>query len=180
MPRTVRRARAIVAAAGKPMNILAVMAAPDRKMVMQELARKPRKRRQQPERALHAHVGRMLAYLKPACVYFPVPNGATDLGKKMGGILLGQYKLFPGVSDWVFLWADHAGCIELKAGAGKQSDRQKIFEGDCKLRGVSYVTCRSVDEVIETLELWKRLPAGTCHMIRGGRIVRHETNVAEA
>lgn len=145
--------------------------------------RKPRRRRNaQPERALHTHVGQMLKWLKPKCVYFSVPNGAADLGRKMGGILRAQHKIYPGVADWIFLWGFPAGrarfihgteavstcgAIELKIDRQPQSKDQQIFEMDCKLLGIPYRIARSVDEVVAILVEWGRLPPGTVERIRG-------------
>lgn len=146
-----------------------------------------RKPLQQPERALHAHVGQILAYVKPQCVYFPVPNGAADLGPKLGGLLKAQYKVHPGVSDWIFMWGIELGqmgvgvneegmhfkheatcaAIELKSGTGHQDGDQKKFEAWCRYHGVPYVVCRSVEQVLVTLEGWGRLPVGTHKRIRG-------------
>lgn len=163
---------------GKFVPILSMTAKPERK----------RKHYRQPERALHAHVGQLLKWLKPKCVYFPVPNGAADLGAKMGGMLKAQHKLYPGVSDWIFMWGwiDEyigrqaefdkkfnmtlgctCGAIELKIGKNPQSDDQKIFEGDCKLQGIPYRIARTVDEVVDILVEWGRLPRGTRERIRG-------------
>lgn len=154
--------------------------------------RKPRRRNAQPERALHTHVGQMLSWLKPNCVWFPVPNG-TDVGAKMGAILRGQWKVKPGVSDWIFMWGlpiqvrvngglhlldltglpcepagfSTSGAIELKIGNQPQSDDQKIFEADCKLQGIPYRIAKTVDEMVKILEEWNRLARGTHRRIRG-------------
>lgn len=142
-------------------------------------ARRHRRPYKQPERALHAHVGIMLAHLRPRCVYFPVPNGAADLGPKTGALLKSQYKIHPGVSDWIFMWSapcgpttldfSYATCgaIELKDERGKQNDDQVKFEKWCGENGVPYRVARSVDEVVKILEEWGRLPAGTHKRIRG-------------
>jgi hypothetical protein len=146
------------------------------------MTRKPKRRNRQPERALHSNVFKMLQWLKPSCVWFPVPNG-TDVGAKMGGLFKRQGKVKAGVSDFIFMWGASpfdrivrakglgmmatCGAIELKAGDNGPSDDQLIFAGDCRLLGIPYRIARSVDEVVAILIEWDRLPLGTLERMRG-------------
>jgi hypothetical protein len=144
-----------------------------------------RKRRYSyPERALHSNVFQMLGWLKPACVWFPVPNGAADLGQKLAGILKGQGKVKAGVSDFIFMWGFLNGChvdashvvscggttcgaIELKSKDGRLTEDQEKFKKECERYGIPYREARSLDEVVGILVEWGRLPADAIQRIRG-------------
>ena len=109
------------------------------------------------ERQLHKLVYDYLSAVKPKAVWAPVPNGATDLGKRLGGILKTQGKVVAGVPDFIFLWGTGSGGIELKVGRNGQSEPQKDFQDWCRREGVAYAVCRNLDEVIGTLTAWGRL-----------------------
>ena len=70
------------------------------------------------------------------------------------GMILKAMGLISGVSDFVFLWNDGAGAIELKVGNGKETDNQNMFSQWCDAQGVYRATCRSREEVEQTLKLW--------------------------
>lgn len=85
------------------------------------------------------------------CVWFPVPNGAADLGPKIGALLKAQGKIKAGVSDFVFIGNGGGLLCELKTETGRQDDGQKEFEQECKTADVKYVICRSLDDVLREL-----------------------------
>lgn len=62
--------------------------------------------------------------------------------------------LIPGASDYVFMWGDGAGVIELKAGKNKETENQLHFFSWCGALGVRHATCRSLDEVQSALVSW--------------------------
>lgn len=85
------------------------------------------------------------------CVAFPVPNGAGNLGPKVGGMLKARGLVYPGVSDWVFLAVHTSLCIELKTEKGVQNDDQVAFQAWCKDVGISYEVARTLDHVLDLL-----------------------------
>lgn len=121
-------------------------------------------------------------------VWFPVCQG-VDVGPKMGAMLKGQGKIRAGVSDFIFMWSvtpleasfegyvpihmqlSHlatCGAIELKRpGGGGQSEDQQKFESWCAEHRIPYRVARSIDEVVEILVSWGRLPANAIERIRG-------------
>lgn len=58
----------------------------------------------------------------------------------------------PGAPDYLFISADHAFFIEMKAGKNKQSKSQKMFEKWCVYAGVEYYLCYGSEEAIEVLK----------------------------
>lgn len=126
---------------------------------------KRRRIRNRPEQALQCHVADALRWLRPACIWFAVPNEgrrgyvAAAMLKRMG--------LRPGVSDLIFLWDEGSGAIEMKAPGEVQNDNQKDFEADCRRMGVPYEVCWSLDHVIDVLVRWGRLPPDTIQRLRG-------------
>lgn len=130
------------------------------------------KRKGELERELHKRFGDLLEILRPNCIWFPVPNGAADLGAKLGGILKAQHKVKEGVSDWVFMWGDGGGQLELKSLNGIQSDDQVKMEFWCRSKNVQYEIARSLPECVAVLEKWGRLRPGTAGAFRDGRICR--------
>lgn len=85
------------------------------------------------------------------CVWFPVPNGAADLGPKIGGLLKAKGKIKPGVSDFCFLGNGGSLCCELKTKTGRQNSDQIEFQGECDRAGVKYALYRSLDDVLAEL-----------------------------
>lgn len=62
--------------------------------------------------------------------------------------------LTPGCADYLFLWSDGAGAIELKSKTGRQTDVQRDFERWCSDQGVPYRVARSVGEALDILIEW--------------------------
>jgi len=62
-----------------------------------------------------------------------------------------------GAPDWVFIWHNGAGVIELKAPGKYLEPNQKEFKFWCDTMGVSHAVCRSWVEVFATLAAWGAL-----------------------
>lgn len=62
--------------------------------------------------------------------------------------------MIPGTSDYVFLWRDGSGVIELKVGNNDLTDAQKMFFEWSDANGVRHFICRSVQEVSVALSKW--------------------------
>lgn len=94
-------------------------------------------------------------YKYPDLVLFAIPNGGSrnpiEAAKMKGtGTLAGVADLFlmrPAIigteGNWQLV---HGLFIEMKAGPGKQTDKQKEFEEKAKAAGYAYELCRSIDE----------------------------------
>lgn len=65
--------------------------------------------------------------------------------------------LIAGSTDYVFVWEGGGGWIELKTASGSLSPAQRIFRDWCKATGCHWAVCRTVDEVVDTLVLWRVL-----------------------
>lgn len=107
------------------------------------------------ERQIHKSVFDALMLAKQMkwlrCVCFPVPNGAANLGPKVGGMLKAWGMVYPGVSDWVFLTDSSNLGVELKTTKGEQNEDQVAFQEWCEGVGVPYRIARSLDEVLDLL-----------------------------
>ena|SRR5215831_8483316 len=132
----------------------------------------------QAERALQREVVARLRAAPLDAVLIASPNGifipartASEkaLAKRVVAQLKADGSLTPGAPDLVFLWADGAGCVELKRPEvnalfnkhprGRLSEVQLAFRESCVLRRVRYEICESWPEVRDLLIAWGRLPA---------------------
>lgn len=89
-------------------------------------------------------------------IWFAVPNGEARSAvtgariKRMGGR--------PGVADFsVTLPGGHQAFLEIKAGKGKQSAFQRLFEAHCARNGALYAVVRSSWEAQSILQGWGAL-----------------------
>lgn len=81
-------------------------------------------------------------YGKPASV-------RMALAKSMG--------LIAGSTDYVFVWHDGGGWIELKVKPGKLNPAQKAFAEWCVATQCNHAVCYSLAEVVEKLISWGAL-----------------------
>lgn len=81
-------------------------------------------------------------------VWFHVPNEFLPSKRVNYSFDLKQKHMgkFSGTPDYCFIGADHSFFIEFKAGKGKQSPNQRVFEGWCAMMGIKYHLCRSYAE----------------------------------
>lgn len=112
------------------------------------------------EVAMMLRVETIRGTLKATWTCIPHEVGATSLNSK--GFRLAQTRyakakamgLVTGSADYVFVWPDGGGWIELKAKDGSLSQPQRDFREWCETAGVRHAVCRSVEDVAETLFSW--------------------------
>lgn len=90
-----------------------------------------------------------------------VPNGLFIHGRTMQerakrmGIMKRLGMVRPGAPDLVMVLKGGAfAAIELKVGRGKTSDTQEAFRATILKLGGRYAVCRSIAEVIGTIDAW--------------------------
>ncbi|MEH6697223.1 MAG: VRR-NUC domain-containing protein [Brevundimonas sp.] len=106
-----------------------------------------------PEDILQVQVLGFLKVAVPDCVYFHCPNGGSRHPREAKK--LKSMGVRPGVADLCFvLPGGRAAFIELKAGAGRQTASQALFQEEVTALGSPYAVCRSISEVQSTLEGW--------------------------
>lgn len=106
------------------------------------------------ETALHMQVARYLRLALPSeLVFFHVPNGELRDARTAGK--LKAMGVLAGVPDFTILLPQgRAGFIELKTARGALSDAQIDLRAKLVALNCGYQTCRSVDEVAETITRW--------------------------
>lgn len=98
--------------------------------------------------------------LKGTWTCIPHEVGAMSLGTKGFRLAQARYAkakamgLITGSADYVFVWPQGGGWIELKSKDGSLSKEQRDFRDWCDASGTHYAVCRSVDQVRETLISW--------------------------
>lgn len=112
-------------------------------------------KRAQPEAALQRAVCQFLKHALDKGVVWLHP--ANERSNRIEAMRLSRMGVEPGVADLLFLWYEGHGAIELKAPRGYLSQAQKAWRKKYEETGGLYSVCRSVEEVQDTLELW-RLP----------------------
>ena len=78
-------------------------------------------------------------------------------GGKLAAIRMALAKamgLIKGSADFVFVWPDGGGWIELKTEKGSLSPQQRDFRDWCVATGCRHAVCRTVEEVVQTLTEW--------------------------
>ena len=76
---------------------------------------------------------------------------------KLVGAVLKAMGLIPGAFDFVFVWPNGGGLIELKCPPFRPSDlnpNQKRYQQWCIERAVNHAVCTTTDEVWQTLVRW--------------------------
>jgi len=106
-----------------------------------------------PEDVLQIQIARYLNIVAPDLVWYAVPNGGFRNPREARK--LKDMGVRPGVADLAFVLPTGAAAfIELKAGKGRQSPTQMIFQEACDRTGAAYAICRSLAEVETTLRRW--------------------------
>lgn len=113
------------------------------------------------EQVLQKAVADYLRKVKPACIWFHVPNGGAR--SRVEAAIFKGLGVRAGVPDLCFVWGGHAAFIELKAPPFPPSskarvdfsDSQKTFVAEAALHGIPVELCRSIDEVKEVLQRWR-------------------------
>lgn len=112
-----------------------------------------------PEEQLHQAVVEYLLY--------KYPRGRSDLlwwhtrnetGGNRSVFAMSAAKksgMWKGMADFTFILPDRTvAFIELKAGKTRQSPAQKEFQQIVEARRIEYNLCRSIDEVIRSIDRW--------------------------
>lgn len=105
-----------------------------------------------PEQKLQISIASWLRAVRPACIWFHVPNGGARTAAE--GRIFKSMGVRAGVPDLLFLWSGRAACIELKAGHGRLSESQRRFRDDCDACGIPWRLATSVDDVRRALAEW--------------------------
>lgn len=98
--------------------------------------------------------------LKATWTCIPHEVGAMSLNSKGFKTAQTRYAkakamgLITGSADYVFVWPQGGGWIELKAQTGSLSTSQRDFRLWCEATGTRHATCRSLEQVVETLFRW--------------------------
>jgi hypothetical protein len=81
-------------------------------------------------------------------IWFHIPNEFLPSTRVNYSFELKQKHMgkMSGVPDYCFIGEKDSFFIEFKAGKGKQSPNQKVFEGWCTAQDVPYYLCRSANE----------------------------------
>ncbi len=126
----------------------------------------------QEEHNIQAACVRWFGYAHPELrgLLFSVPNGGAR-SKATAGRLKAE-GVTAGVSDLILLAPrcranitennaasieiKHALCIEMKTPKGRQSPEQKAWQLLVEGHGYKYAVCRSLDEFIDTVEVYLR------------------------
>lgn len=96
-----------------------------------------------------------MAHRKYERLLFAIPNG-SHRNRVTAAILKGEGVL-AGVSDLILLVPNSkytSLCIEMKAGAGRQSEAQRQFQQAAESVGNRYTVCRSFDEFRKEIETY--------------------------
>lgn len=104
---------------------------------------------------------------KLSAVWTCIPHevGATSKGKQGFNLAQARYAkakamgLITGSADYVFVWPDGGGWIELKTKTGSLSPAQRLFRDWCVGAGVKHAVCRSCGDVSKILFEWGVLRA---------------------
>ena len=115
--------------------------------------------REQPERELTVAVADALRTLE-ACgkLVGPWSHVANERRDKGEAILAYRMGVSSGVPDFIFALADgRTGWIELKSETGQLSRAQREWRRRLLALGHKWALCRSLDEVIRSLEEWGAL-----------------------
>lgn len=95
---------------------------------------------------------------KLKAVWTKIPNEGKR--SRISGAILKAMGLIPGAFDFVFVWKDGGGWIELKLPddtTSKFNENQRNFSAWCMHKDVNHALCRSPDEVAHVLKKWGAL-----------------------
>lgn len=103
--------------------------------------------KRQSEDKIQAKIVKYLRIHNDKCIVFHVPNGGSR--NIVEAVKFKRIGVLAGVADLVVLLPD-SRCVflEVKTGAGRQSDSQKMFEKQVEKFGFEYYVVRSVEDVI--------------------------------
>jgi hypothetical protein len=87
-------------------------------------------------------------------IWFHVPNEFLPSSRVNYSFELKQKHMgkFSGIPDYCFMSPNDSFFIEFKAGKGKQSPNQVVFEKWCAANKVSYFLCRSARDGVDLVQ----------------------------
>lgn len=92
-----------------------------------------------------------LKHHNPQCIIFSVPNERSDKFEQMRMVQTG---LLSGVSDLVVIISGRVIFIECKDDKGRQTDKQREFEGRVQILGFEYHLIRDLDTFQNLVNTW--------------------------
>jgi hypothetical protein len=85
-------------------------------------------------------------------MFLHIPNEELTDVKPQTALIKKVTGKIHGAADYIFIGPHHAFFIEMKAGKGKQSENQKMFQSWCAASGIDYHLCYSAEDAIAILE----------------------------
>ncbi len=101
-----------------------------------------------------ANTMRQLTFEKKlSYIWFHIPNEFLPSARINYSFELKQKHMgkISGVPDYCFMGSNDSFFIEFKAGKGRQSPNQKVFEGWCATQEVPYYLCRTAKEGVDVV-----------------------------
>lgn len=108
------------------------------------------KRKRYLEDDLQQDIVKNIRLLYPDAILYAIPNGGRR--NAFEGQRLKKQGVMAGVSDLHLIYKRKIFFIEVKAGKGKQSESQKLFQRDVEERGFEYWTVYSTMELINKIK----------------------------
>lgn len=87
-------------------------------------------------------------------IFFHIPNEISSNKSPVFGAKLRKMGKIPGAPDYVFMWGNDCGCIEMKTEKGKLTENQVEFQKWCQTHKVKYEVCRSSESAFDVLNSW--------------------------
>lgn len=86
--------------------------------------------------------------------HIPHEIGGAGIAAKVRMALAKAMGLIAGSGDYVFVWEDGGGWLELKTPTGSLNPAQRDFRDWCRDRRVRWAKVTSLDQAIEALIFW--------------------------
>lgn len=87
-------------------------------------------------------------------VWFHVANEYSGQFRPVFGMLLKAMGKIAGVADYIFLWGNGCGCIEVKNEKTKLSENQTLFKKWCESYNIPFEVVRSCTQGEDILMQW--------------------------
>ena len=85
-------------------------------------------------------------------IFLHIPNEELTFVKPQTALIKKIIGKISGAPDYLFIGPEHGFFIEMKAGKGRQTQSQKMFQAWCKDAGVGYYLCRSAEDALDVLK----------------------------
>lgn len=106
------------------------------------------------EVAIYLRVATLEGRLRATWTHIPHEVGGRGKLAMIRMALAKAMGLIKGSADYVFVWENGGGWIELKAKDGSLTSEQKDFRDWCAATGCNHAVCRTLDDVVEELFSW--------------------------